>query len=50
MFDLRTYLESTDTPVPSQLAHHAAAQAPVGTRDDKGKLMGTKKDAVQYVS
>jgi ATP-dependent RNA helicase DDX23/PRP28 len=50
MYDLKHYLEQTDTPVPSQLAHHAAAQAPVGTRDDKGKLLGTKKDSVQYVS
>eukprot|EP01032_Pedospumella_encystans_P018991 gene18991-21602_t len=50
MYDLKNYLESTSTPVPSQLAHHAAAQAPVGTRDDKGKLLGTKKDAVQYIS
>lgn len=50
MYDLKSYLESTDTPVPSQLAHHAAAQAPVGSRDDKGKLLGTKKDAVQYIS
>lgn len=49
MYDLKNYLESTDTPVPHQLAHHAAAQAPVGARDDKGKLLGTKKDSVQYL-
>ena len=49
MFDLKSYLESTNAPVPSQLAHHAAAQAPVGSRDEKGKLLGTKKDSVQYV-
>ncbi|KAJ1425268.1 P-loop containing nucleoside triphosphate hydrolase protein [Ochromonadaceae sp. CCMP2298] len=49
MYDLKSYLESTDTPVPSQLAHHAAAQAPVGSRDDKGKLMGQKKDAIQFL-
>lgn len=49
MYDLKSYLESTGTPVPSQLAHHAAAQAPVGSRDDKGKLLGQKKDSVQYI-
>lgn len=49
MYDLKNYLESTDTPVPHQLAHHAAAQAPVGSRDDKGKLIGTKKDSIQYL-
>ena len=49
MYDLKKYLESTDTPVPHQLAHHPAAQAPAGTRDDKGKLVGSKKDSVQYL-
>lgn len=41
VYDLKSYLESTDTAVPSQLAHHAAAQTPVGSRDDKGKLLGS---------
>jgi ATP-dependent RNA helicase DDX23/PRP28 len=50
MYDLKSYLESTGALVPAQLAHHASAQAPVGTRDDKGKLLGSKKDSVQYVN
>jgi ATP-dependent RNA helicase DDX23/PRP28 len=50
MYDLKNYLESTGTNVPAQLAHHPAAQAPVGARDEKGKLLGTKKDTVQYIS
>lgn len=49
MYDLKNYLESTGTPVPSQLAHHPSAQAPVGTRDDRGKLVGMKKDSIQYL-
>jgi ATP-dependent RNA helicase DDX23/PRP28 len=48
MFDLKQYLESTDTPVPSQLAKHPAAQAAAGARDEKGKLLGTKKDSIMY--
>jgi ATP-dependent RNA helicase DDX23/PRP28 len=48
MYDLKCYLESTGTPVPHMLAKHPAAQAPLGSRDDKGKLLGSRKDAVQY--
>ncbi|RYY70979.1 DEAD/DEAH box helicase [archaeon] len=48
MFDLKSYLEDTGADVPAQLSAHAAAQAPVGTRDEKGKLVGTKRDAVMY--
>jgi ATP-dependent RNA helicase DDX23/PRP28 len=48
MFDLKNYLESTDTPVPHQLARHPSAQAVVGARDDKGKLLGQKKDNIQF--
>jgi ATP-dependent RNA helicase DDX23/PRP28 len=48
LYDLRQYLESTDSVIPQALAHHAAAQAPPGTRDDKGKLVGGKKDSVVY--
>jgi ATP-dependent RNA helicase DDX23/PRP28 len=47
-YDLRTYLESCDTVVPGQLAKHPLAQAPVGTRDEKGNIVGTKRDSVQY--
>jgi ATP-dependent RNA helicase DDX23/PRP28 len=50
MYDLRCYLESTGTPIPQQLAKHAAAQAPVGTRDEKGNVMGQKRDAIKYSS
>ncbi len=48
MFDLKNYLESTDSSVPHQLARHPSAQAAVGARDDKGKLLGQKKDSIQY--
>jgi ATP-dependent RNA helicase DDX23/PRP28 len=50
MYDLRCYLESTGTPVPQQLAKHPAAQAPTGTRDEKGNIVGQKKDAIKYSS
>ena len=48
LYDLRTYLESCNADVPAQLARHPMAQAPFGTRDDKGNMVGTKKDTVQY--
>jgi len=48
MYDLKAYLESTDMPVPHQLAKNPAAQAPVGSRDEKGNLLGTKRDSIQY--
>mmetsp|Transcript_12243 Transcript_12243/g.18357 ORF Transcript_12243/g.18357 Transcript_12243/m.18357 type:complete len:703 (+) Transcript_12243:15-2123(+) len=48
MHDLKNYLESTDTPVPHQLAKHPAAQAPVGSRDEKGNIIGSKKDSIVY--
>lgn len=48
MYDLKNYLEATNMPVPHLLANHPSAQAPVGSRDDKGKLVGTKKDSIQY--
>lgn len=48
MYDLKAYLESTDAGIPHQLAHHPAAQAAPGTRDDKGRLVGQKKDAIMF--
>lgn len=48
MYDLKQYLESTNTPIPQQLLRHPAAQSAVGTRDASGKLMGQKKDTVMY--
>ena len=48
MYSLKQYLESTGAAVPQQLAKHPSAQAAVGTRDDKGKLIGSKKDAIIY--
>lgn len=48
MYDLKQYLEQTNTPVPHQLAKHPSAQAAVGTRDDKGNLMGQKKDSIMF--
>lgn len=49
MYDLKQYLESTQSHIPSQLEHHAAAKAAPGTRRDDGKLMGQKKDSVQFL-
>jgi ATP-dependent RNA helicase DDX23/PRP28 len=49
MYDLKQYLEATGTPnIPQQLLRHPAAQNAMGTRDDQGKLMGQKKDAVMF--
>ena len=39
MYDMKQYLESTDSQVPDQLKRHPAAQQPVGTRNDKGFLV-----------
>lgn len=50
MYELKNYLEATDAVIPIQLARHPAAQAPVGTRDDKGKVMGQKRDAVKFLN
>mgnify|MGYP003386116684 CR=1 FL=1 len=50
MFDLKSYLESTGSNIPPQLAKHPAAQAATGARDEKGKLLNAgRKDGVQYV-
>lgn len=48
MYALKSYLESTSASIPQELARHPAAQAAVGTRDDKGKLVGSKKDQIVY--
>ncbi len=42
MFDLKSYLESTNCTVPDQLKRHPAAQQPVGTRNEAGKLLGER--------
>jgi ATP-dependent RNA helicase DDX23/PRP28 len=50
MYDLKTYLESTDAVIPMEIAKHQAAQAAVGTRDaSSGKLVGERKrDQILY--
>lgn len=48
MYDLKSYLEVTESVVPAQLAKNPAAQQPVGTRDDKGNVMGKKKDSTMF--
>lgn len=48
LYDLRTYLESCGADIPPQLARHPMAQAPYGSRDEKGNVVGTKKDMIQY--
>jgi len=39
MYDLKSYLESTNSVIPPALLYHPAAQAPLGSRDDKGRLL-----------
>ncbi|ETV80355.1 hypothetical protein H257_06663 [Aphanomyces astaci] len=49
MYDLKTYLEATDMPVPPQLASHPMAKAAAGARDDKGNIISkSKRDTVIY--
>jgi len=48
MYSLKQYLESTGANVPQQLAKHPSAQAAAGTRDEKGNLVGSKKDQIVY--
>lgn len=43
MYDLKNYLESTNSVVPSQLAKHPAAQAPLNARADDGKLLNQRR-------
>lgn len=50
MYDLKNYLESTGSVIPAELAHHEAARAPPGSRRDDGKLVGQKRDSVQFSS
>mmetsp|Transcript_19844 Transcript_19844/g.51983 ORF Transcript_19844/g.51983 Transcript_19844/m.51983 type:complete len:85 (+) Transcript_19844:14-268(+) len=49
MYDLKAYLESTDSAVPPKLANHAAAKAPWGSIGENGKVVGQKRDSVQYL-
>lgn len=49
MFELKNYLESTNAAIPIALSRHPAAQCAVGSRDDRGALMGTsRKDSIMY--
>lgn len=48
LYDLKAYLEQCDAIVPTQLAKHPQAQAPMGTRDEKGNVVGSKRDSIQY--
>ncbi|KAG9412658.1 hypothetical protein AC1031_015568 [Aphanomyces cochlioides] len=49
MYDLKTYLEATNMPVPPQLANHPMAKAAAGARDDKGNVIAkSKRDTVIY--
>ncbi len=49
MYPLKEYLESTGAVIPQQLAKHPAAQAAVGSRDEKGNLVtGQKRDSIKY--
>ncbi len=48
LYDLKQYLLSTDSHVPSQLDKHPAAQAPVGTRKETGELVSEKRSKIMY--
>ncbi len=48
LYDLKQYLISTDSHVPSQLDKHPAAQAPVGTRKENGELVSEKRSKIMY--
>lgn len=48
MHALKEYLESTNAAIPAQLAKHPAAQAPVGSRDDKGNIIGQKRESIKF--
>jgi ATP-dependent RNA helicase DDX23/PRP28 len=50
MYDLRQYLEATigSASIPLQLKQHPAAQSASGTRDEKGNLLGQKRDAIKF--
>lgn len=48
MYDLKAYLESTDMKVPPELARHPSSQQAPGTRDDRGQLVGQRKEATIF--
>jgi ATP-dependent RNA helicase DDX23/PRP28 len=50
MYDLKNYLESTGANVPQLLAHNPSAQGPANARDEKGRLLNSKKDSVLYAN
>lgn len=47
MYELRTYLESTNAHIPHELMNHPSAQFPI-QRDDRGNIINQKRDKVQY--
>lgn len=49
MYDLKAYLDSTGAVVPHDLRSHPSATAKSGERDDKGNLLGQKRDSVKYL-
>jgi len=42
-YDLKQYLESTESAVPQQLARHPAASAAPGARGEDGKLLSERR-------
>ena len=47
MYELKTYLESTNAHIPNELLNHPSAQFPI-QRDDRGNIINQKRDKVQY--
>jgi len=48
MYDLKTYLESTNTYIPNELTNHPSAQFPL-QRDDKGNIILGKKEKLKNI-
>lgn len=48
MYDLKAYLESTGMAVPAELARHPAAQQAAGTRNEKGELVGQRREGTIF--
>ena len=50
MYDLKQYLESTDSVIPTGLAKNPSSQAAAGARNESGKLIAAgRKDSVMYL-
>lgn len=47
-YELKKYLTDTQQAVPHQLASHASAKVAPGTRNDRGEIMGQRRDKVQF--